>query len=143
MNADRNPRRPLAAAHRYRSQQAAARAPLATRGPRVVVLLTADTGGGHRATAEAVRQALEVRLGGRFASVSCDPSGPVRVAGAGERRPVVDDRRRSRSCSGGEIRVRVPRDVQVPQVRQLEAVVRAHGHTPASCCYYPLEHAVL
>ena len=41
--------------------------------PGVVLLLTADTGGGHRAAAEAIRQALERRYPDRFVPVACDP----------------------------------------------------------------------
>lgn len=40
---------------------------------RAILLLTADTGGGHRAAAEALRQALERRYGGRLTAVTCDP----------------------------------------------------------------------
>jgi 1,2-diacylglycerol 3-beta-galactosyltransferase len=43
------------------------------RGPGVIVLLTADTGGGHRAAAEALRQALDQRHPGRLVAVTCDP----------------------------------------------------------------------
>lgn len=39
----------------------------------VVLLLTADTGGGHRAAAEAVAQALDRWHPGRFRPVVCDP----------------------------------------------------------------------
>jgi 1,2-diacylglycerol 3-beta-galactosyltransferase len=42
-------------------------------GPRVILLLTADTGGGHRAAAEAVQQALDSRHAGRLVAVTCDP----------------------------------------------------------------------
>lgn len=43
----------------------------------VVLLLTADTGGGHRAATDAVRQALDRQYPGRFAAVTCDPlTGP-------------------------------------------------------------------
>jgi 1,2-diacylglycerol 3-beta-galactosyltransferase len=42
-------------------------------GPRVVLLLTADTGGGHRAAAEALQQALDSRYPGRLVAVTCDP----------------------------------------------------------------------
>jgi 1,2-diacylglycerol 3-beta-galactosyltransferase len=40
---------------------------------RAILLLTADTGGGHRAAAEALRQELERRYGGRLTAVTCDP----------------------------------------------------------------------
>jgi len=40
---------------------------------RAILLLTADTGGGHRAAAEALRQELERRYGGRLVAVTCDP----------------------------------------------------------------------
>jgi 1,2-diacylglycerol 3-beta-galactosyltransferase len=39
----------------------------------VILLLTADTGGGHRAAAEALRQALASRYPGRLVAVTCDP----------------------------------------------------------------------
>ncbi len=42
-------------------------------GPGVILLLTADTGGGHRAAAEALRQALDSRYPGRLVAVTCDP----------------------------------------------------------------------
>lgn len=42
-------------------------------GPRAILLLTADTGGGHRAAAEALRQALNSRYPGQFGAVTCDP----------------------------------------------------------------------
>jgi len=42
-------------------------------GPGVILLLTADTGGGHRAAAEAVQQALVSRHPGRLIAVTCDP----------------------------------------------------------------------
>lgn len=38
-----------------------------------VLFLTADTGGGHRAAAEAISQALHSRYPGRFVAVVCDP----------------------------------------------------------------------
>ncbi|MBO0868096.1 MAG: hypothetical protein J2P15_05985 [Micromonosporaceae bacterium] len=41
--------------------------------PGVVLLLTADTGGGHRAAAEALRQALHSRYPRRLVAVTCDP----------------------------------------------------------------------
>jgi 1,2-diacylglycerol 3-beta-galactosyltransferase len=41
--------------------------------PGVILLLTADTGGGHRAAAEALQQALESRHPGRLVAVTCDP----------------------------------------------------------------------
>ena len=40
---------------------------------RAILLLTADTGGGHRAAAEALRQELDRRYGGRLVAVTCDP----------------------------------------------------------------------
>jgi 1,2-diacylglycerol 3-beta-galactosyltransferase len=40
---------------------------------RAILLLTADTGGGHRAAAEALRQALNRRYGDRLVAVTCDP----------------------------------------------------------------------
>ncbi|MEV0716890.1 hypothetical protein AB0H87_19990, partial [Asanoa sp. NPDC050611] len=42
-------------------------------GPRVILLLTADTGGGHRAAAEAIRQAVHCRYPDELATVTCDP----------------------------------------------------------------------
>lgn len=51
--------------------------------PRVILLLTADTGGGHRAAAEALRQALDRRYAGRVVAVTCDP-----LTGAGANRIV-------------------------------------------------------
>jgi 1,2-diacylglycerol 3-beta-galactosyltransferase len=42
-------------------------------GPDVILLLTADTGGGHRAAAQAVQQALVSRHPGRLVAVTCDP----------------------------------------------------------------------
>lgn len=42
-------------------------------GPGAILLLTADTGGGHRAAAEALQQALESRYPGRLVAVTCDP----------------------------------------------------------------------
>src|SRR2546430_10246233 len=42
-------------------------------GPGVILLLTADTGGGHRAAAEALQQALASRYPGRLVAVTCDP----------------------------------------------------------------------
>ncbi len=41
--------------------------------PRAILLLTADTGGGHRAAAEALRQALNRRYAGQLVAVTCDP----------------------------------------------------------------------
>lgn len=38
-----------------------------------VLLLTADTGGGHRAAADAVQQALHHQHPGQFVTVTCDP----------------------------------------------------------------------
>jgi 1,2-diacylglycerol 3-beta-galactosyltransferase len=42
-------------------------------GPQVILLLTADTGGGHRAAAEALQQALDSRYPGQLVAVTCDP----------------------------------------------------------------------
>ncbi|MEV4624016.1 glycosyltransferase [Asanoa sp. NPDC049573] len=42
-------------------------------GPRVILVLTADTGGGHRAAAEAIRQAVHRRYPDELATVTCDP----------------------------------------------------------------------
>ena len=48
--------------------------------PRPVLFLMADTGGGHRAAAEAVISALERRYPGAFDPVLCDPVGGPRAA---------------------------------------------------------------
>jgi 1,2-diacylglycerol 3-beta-galactosyltransferase len=42
-------------------------------GSRAILLLTADTGGGHRAAAEALRQELNSRYAGQLVAVTCDP----------------------------------------------------------------------
>lgn len=47
--------------------------PVVADGPGVILLLTADTGGGHRAAAEALQQALASRYPGRLVAVTCDP----------------------------------------------------------------------
>src|SRR5580704_10019186 len=44
-------------------------------GPRPVLFLMADTGGGHRNAARAVGESLELAYPGRFAPVLCDPLG--------------------------------------------------------------------
>ena len=46
--------------------------------PLPVLLLAADTGGGHRAAAEAISAELLRLYPGRFAPVLCDPLGGVR-----------------------------------------------------------------
>jgi len=50
----------------------------ASPGPVPVLFLVADTGGGHRAAARAVSQALGQRYPGMFAPVFCDPLGGPR-----------------------------------------------------------------
>src|SRR6185437_10199084 len=48
--------------------------------PIPLLFLLADTGGGHRAAAQAVGEALAYAFPGRFAPVLCDPLGGPRAA---------------------------------------------------------------
>jgi 1,2-diacylglycerol 3-beta-galactosyltransferase len=48
---------------------------------RVILILTADTGGGHRAAADAIRQELHSRHAAELATITCDP-----LVGPGARR---------------------------------------------------------
>lgn len=52
----------------------------APRSPVPLLFLIADTGGGHRSSAEAVGQALRRAYPGRFAPVLCDPLGGPRAS---------------------------------------------------------------